>query len=441
MEYSTKHLASYCLPVTMLIIGVFGVTSLVNPNLPVLSYLDSTALRWFASFIILTIFFLSWRYFFDAVNKKNMIVVNIYLLWTIISIIRGLFEVQGYWEWKGLVSNSLGLLLLLVVYAATNKVVVQSLLSFYVKYGLPLFLILVFLIRADAYGFYLMPVSFLLLFLPALTKKQRFILFLFAAVVLLADLGARSNVIKFAIPLMILVIYVLKDKMSRSLLETTRLVLIITPFLLFAFGVTGVFNVFSMDEYLGEQQVTKTNYDGKEYKENLAGDTRTFIYVEVLQSAIRNDYWVFGRTAARGNDSVSFGDENFEFTRRYERLSNEVGIANVFTWMGVIGVILYLLVFFRASYLAVNRSNNIYAKMMGIYVAFRWLYSWIEDVNNFTLNYFMLWIMIGLCFSYSFRMMSDYEVTIWIRGVFDKRYINFEESLKKEENEKRKYRK
>lgn len=436
MEHTTKHFANYFLPITILLIGIFNVTSAALPSFSVLAFFDQTIIKWAASFFTLALFFLSWRYFFDVANKKEMMVVNIYFLWTIISIVRGLFEVQSYWEWKGLISNSMGLLLIVVVYAATNRVVVQSLLSFYVKYGLPLFLILIFLIRPDAYGFYLMPVSFLLIFLPALSTKQRIVLFLFAAIVLVADLGARSNVIKFAIPLMILLIYRYKNYISNSILEFARITLIILPFVLFILGATGTFNVFDTSEYLGEQNVTKTDLKGNQYEENIAGDTRTFIYVEVLQSAIQNDYWLFGRTAARGNDSEAFGAKNYEFTGRYERLANEVGVANVFTWMGVIGVVLYLFVFFKASSLAVNRSNNIYAKMIGIYVAFRWLYSWVEDVNNFTLNYFMLWIMIGLCFSYSFRMMSDYEVTIWIRGIFDKRYINFEEHLKKEENEK-----
>ena len=72
---------------------------------------------------------------------------------------------------------------------------------------------------------------------------------------------------------------------------------------------------------------------------------------------------------------------------------------------------------------------------MGIYVAFRWFYSWVEDINNFSLNYFMLLLMIGLCFSHSFRIMSNYEVAIWARGIFDKRYIDFDKHLKEEENE------
>lgn len=181
--------------------------------------------------------------------------------------------------------------------------------------------------------------------------------------------------------------------------------------------------------------------EGNIVEQDIIVDTRTFLYVEVLESAINNDYWLLGRTPARGNDSDTFGVISAELTGRNERLQNEIGLANVFTWTGLVGVILYFLIFYRASFLAINKSRNIYVKMIGIYVAFRWLYSWIEDINNFTLNYFMLMIMLGLCYSYSFRNMTDNEITIWARGIFDVRYIRMQQVLfKKENNEKRKYR-
>ena len=436
MKSTTKHFINYALPFTIIIVAITSIVTFPNPFFPYISFLNNTAVAWMLSMFVTMLFFFSMRYFFDTINQKNTRFITIYFIWTIICIIRGAYVAEHYWDIKGLVTNSFGLLLLMVAYSSTNKVIVQTFLSYYVKYALPLFLILVFLIRPDAYGFYLMPVSFLLIFLPALTKRKRVLLFIFTAVVLLADVGARSNVIKFAVPLMILLIYYLRNYLSHSLLEAARLVLLIVPFVLLLLGVTGVFNVFHTDDYLGEQTVTKTDLQGRQFEENLAGDTRTFIYEEVLESAINNNYWIFGRTPARGNDSAAFGARAFEMTRRYERLANEVGIANVFTWMGIVGVILYFLIFFHASFLAVNRSRNIYAKMLGIYVAFRWLYSWVEDVNNFSLNYFILWVMIGMCLSVSFRSMSDYEVTIWIRGVFDYRYLNFTKYLKREENEK-----
>ncbi|MFA5229278.1 MAG: hypothetical protein WC446_05970, partial [Candidatus Paceibacterota bacterium] len=209
MKPTLKHFVTIALPITIVLIGIYSVIALYTPNFPVLKYLDNTALWWLISFVILFLFFFSKRYFFDNENKKNLIVLKIYLFWMVICIIRGMLVAENYWDWKGLVSNSMALLLPIVAYSATNKVVVQSVLAFYIRYGLPIFLILMILIRTDSYGFYLMPVSFLLLFLPALSIRHRVILLGFTAIVFFADLGARSNIIKFGMPLLLLLIYYL----------------------------------------------------------------------------------------------------------------------------------------------------------------------------------------------------------------------------------------
>ncbi|MFA6794832.1 MAG: hypothetical protein WCR50_05005, partial [Proteiniphilum sp.] len=326
-------------------------------------------------------FFLSRHYFFDTRNEDNLLVVWIYLFWNIVCITRGMFEAEVYWDWKGLIGNSMALILPIVIFSATNKIVVQSLFVFYVKYGLPLFALFAVLIRTDAFGFYLMPVSILILFFPAFTRRQRILILLLAAVVIFSDLGARSNVLKFGIPFLILIIYYLKEKISVKLLETARISLFIIPLVLFILGVTNVFNVFNMSEYLkGDYVSVGTDNQGNRVEMSAITDTRTFLYIEVLESAINNNYWFLGRTPARGNDSNTFGVLASELTGRNERLANEIGLANVFTWTGIMGVILYFLIFYRASYLAVNRSNNIYVKMLGVFIAFRWLYSWVEDV-------------------------------------------------------------
>src|SRR5690554_3458009 len=336
----------------------------------------------------------------------------------------------------------MALLMPIIIFSATNKMVVQSLLAYYIKYALPLFLIFGLIIRTDAFGFYLIPISSLLFFLPILTKRQRILLLSITVIVLVADLGARSNVIKFGVPFFILLIYYFRNFISKKIMEAMRLAFFIIPFVFFILGVSDVFNVLNMNEYVkGDLTSMGVDGEGNRVEQDMIVDTRTFLYIEVLESAINNNYWLMGRTPARGNDSDTFGVLGAELTGRYERLTNEIGLANVFTWTGVIGVILYFLMFFRASYLAVNKSRNIYARMLGIHVAFRWLYSWIEDVNNFSLNYFMLMIMLGLCFSHSFRNMSDKEITIWVRGIFDVRYVRLQQYLsKKNSNEKRVYR-
>lgn len=436
MKFSIKHFISTVLPYGILFIAMFSILSHPSSKIPILARLNITTVWWAILFFILMVFYLSNSYFLDKNNRKNLLVVNLFLIWNIVCIIRGAFIADIYWDWKGLVYNSMGLLLPIVAYSATNKVVVQSILSVYIKYGLPLFLILMVFIRTDAYGFFLIPISFLLLFLPALSSRQRWLLLFFTAIIFISDLGARSNVIKFGFPLVILIIYYLRDVISNKFLESIRFVFIVAPFILFVLAATSVFNIFNISDYLGDFKSTGTNLEGEREEVDLSTDTRTFLYIEVIQSAQYNDYSFLGRTPARGNDSPSFGPLAYELTGRDERLTNEVAILNVFTWTGIVGVLLYLIVFYSASYLAINRSNNIYAKMLGLFVAFRWMYSWVEDINSFSLNYFMLWIMIGLCFSYTFRMMSDYEVAIWVRGVFDKRYLHFDKYLKNEENEK-----
>src|SRR5690554_6894733 len=424
MNTVNKQIISHAIPVTILVLTVNSVWSFAKRWRSITSVLNNTTLIWALSILILVVFFLAKYSFFDKKNQQNLRIVWIYLIWNIICIIRGMLIAEIYWDWKGLITNAMALLLPIVAYSATNRKVIQYMLSYYIRYVLPLFVIFALILRADAYGFYLIPMSFLLLFFPVMTMRQKILMLAVTFVVITADLGARSNVIKFGIPVLILGFYYLRSMLTMKILETARLLLFIIPIMLFLLGVSDIFNVFKMDEYVkGDYTTVGTDEFGNRVEINVTTDTRTFIYTEVLQSAIKNNYWLFGRTPARGNDSEIFGERAYELTRRSERLANEIGLANVFTWTGIVGVILYSLIFYRASYLAVNRSANIYIKLVGIYVAFRWLYSWVEDVNNFTLNYFMLWVMMGLCYSSTFRNMTDKEIAVWVRGIFDVRYI------------------
>lgn len=441
MNTINKHIISHLLPISILLLAVYSVIPYIKPGIPMVSLLDNTVLWWGISAFILIGFFLSRYYFFDKRNTDNMMIIWIYLLWNVMCIVRGMFVAEIYWDWKGLIGNSMALLMPIIIFSATNKMVVQSLLATYIKYALPLFLLFGLMIRTDAFGFYLIPITFLLLFLPILNKRQKTLLLGATFIVLVADLGARSSVIKFSLPLLILIIYYFRNIIPVKIIETLRLSLFIIPILFLVLGVSGVFNVFKMNEYIkGEYTSMGVDGEGNIVEQDIIVDTRTFLYVEVLESAVNNNYWLLGRTPARGNDSDTFGVLAAELTGRYERIENEIGLANVFTWTGIVGVILYFLIFYRATFLAINKSRNIYVKMLGVYVAFRWLFSWIEDVNNFSLNYFMLMIMLGLCFSYSFRNMTDNEIIIWARGIFDVRYVRLQQILfKKEINEKRKY--
>jgi hypothetical protein len=204
-----------------------------------------------------------------------------------------------------------------------------------------------------------------------------------------------------------------------------RLFLLLSPFVLFSLASLGIFNIFKIQEATGtELSAEQITSEGETRDENLLADTRTLLYEEVLSSAIKHDYWLFGRSPARGNETKIFAGMYMN-ERSSERVRNEVGICNVFTWTGLIGVCLYFLIFVKASYLAINQSKNTISKLLGIYISFRWCNSWIAEITNFDLINFTIWIAVALCFSEKFRGMNDKELKIWVKGIMNNNFNIF----------------
>ena len=78
------------------------------------------------------------------------------------------------------------------------------------------------------------------------------------------------------------------------------------------------------------------------------------IYIDVINSAIDNKYVLFGHTPARGNtidvSEILFlyayeGGMNDISFNHGERFSNEAAFLNIFTWLGLVGLILYSIIY------------------------------------------------------------------------------------------------
>ncbi len=430
-----SKLISY-LSVSILLIAFYSILTFPNAvGLKIVRFVDITFIWWIIIAIIYFITIVCIKKYYDKRHNKLLIPVFLFLIWVLFSTIRGCFIAETYWDWKGLTANALALFLTVNVLLATNEKILQLLLSTYFKYVFGLFFVALIFFLPQSFGNYLMPFSFIIIFLPVLTYNWKWVVLFFTIIVLTASFGARSNVIKFAVPLALLIIYYARHIIQFRILNLVRMSFMLLPVMFFSLGALGVFNIFDMDDYIENINLTVIESDGRGNKleGSVKDDTRTFIYEEVLTSANRLNSWVIGRSPARGNISEAFGQD--DLNKRNERNGNEVAIANIFTWTGIVGVILYFLIFYQASYLAINRSKNIFVKMLGIFIAFRWAYSWVEDMNNFSLNYYMLWMMIGLCFSVSFRAMTNKEVTIWVRGIFDIQYRWYEYQLKQKNND------
>lgn len=246
------------------------------------------------------------------------------------------------------------------------------------------------------------------------------VLLLLLLLMLTANLTARSQVIRAAIVLLLSLGYIFRHLVSNFMLKLIHWFCYIVPLSLLILGLTGTFNVFEgLATNEGKYIEKRVDSHGQVVNEDLSADTRTFIFVEVLSSAIKHNYVLWGRTPARGNDSVAFGRQSAEDlqTGLYERFANETGLPTLFTWIGLIGLVLISLIYLRSSWLAVYDSNNRYVKIVGCFVAFRWGYGWIEDTYLFNPLIIGLFMCMGLCLSRYFRKMSDAEIKAWLLGI------------------------
>ena len=261
-------------------------------------------------------------------------------------------------------------------------------------------------------------------FLPYMPKKWKYIIGFLLIFMLVADLGGRSQVIKAALAIGFSLLCIFRRYVSNGMLRIAHWLCYVSAVVLVVLGITGTFNIFTDMASNSGKYVEKKVVNGEQVEDDLSADTRTFIYVEVLQSALRHNYILCGRSLARGNDSEWFGAYNAEDlkTGKYERYENELCHLNIFTWLGVIGALLYSLIYLRSSYLAVYHSKSYFLKLIGVFVAFHWAYGWVEDATNFDILNISLWSAIGMGLSSQFREMTDQEFIEWIKTIFKKEH-------------------
>ncbi len=409
------------LSICILIISVSSVGQWLTFNT------GSSIFWWTVYAIILWIFLLGKKYYYPD-DAKLPIPISIFLIWVVLCSIRGMFIADNYWEWKNLVVTTMVFLLPLSIYTYSKPEIFSSTFNFWFKFAPALFFVLLPFMMAEAIGRFLIPFSFLLIFFPSFTfRKKIYILFFVSLVFILGTMGARGNIVKFAIPFLLSFLYYFRKVLSIKAWYFFNSFLLLLPLVFFSLAVSGQFNVLNINNYL------KITYEvqesvGDNIKTNILTDNRTGLYTEVVSSALKNNYLIQGRTFARGYDSRTFGRDLAYVlgTGKLERFSCEVSILNVFTWMGMIGVVLYFLIFVTASFNAIKRSKNIFMKILALYVSFRWTFAWLEDYNRFDLNYLLPWLVIAICFSPLFLNMTDEEFCIWINRLipFDKKNVS-----------------
>lgn len=383
--------------------------------------IGNTTVVWLLDFA--TIFVIIWNIKGKSLFlNKNYLPCLAFIVCCIVSFFRGLFIAENYWENKQIITGVLTVSIIIFAYYLSIPTNALYMLRSWNKCIIPIFFFLYsWKIDQGYYAFALAPIYYFYgLFFHLMPQKWKIIIGILL-LSLFAGFDNRSAIIKAVMLICVAFGLQLHKYIPKIILSITHWLLYLAFPLFLYLGVTGTFNIFSpKGNHIEERTIVWGKEEEAENQSSINSDTRTFMYEEVILSAIVNDYVLEGRSLARGNDSASFGERIAKDlgTDKMERYKNEAGHLNIFTWMGLIGVILYTAIYLQATCLALYASKNYYVKYIAILVAFHWLYGWVEESCSFNNMDIILWLLIAICTSSQFRNMTNAEFRLWIKSVF-----------------------
>lgn len=363
-----------------------------------------------------------YKYLFNR-DFEGRIYVFLYIVYNMVILVRGFIDATSQEDWNTLLSSMVPILMFLplsIYFGIENDSVRSSFRTFFM-YGMILSSILLF---DQIYGnldftHMFAPIYLFILLIPYVSFKLRGLIIFLAVFSFFSDITVRANMLNILIAFIILSTSLLKRyRYKRALMNTIRRVMLFAPVILLVLGLTGVFNVFKISEYIGDYTVE----DSKGASQDLVVDSRTGIYLDVILELNKEKAFIWGLGGSGKTDTylteLNWGD--LKYIYKEGRRGTESGMLNYAQWGGIVGVLVYLLLFFKASYLAVNKSNNWFCVMLGLWVAYKATFSFLEDRLFFNVYSLFIMIPIGMCFNESLRKMNDDEVKAFIGSFFKK---------------------
>lgn len=348
---------------------------------------------------------------------RDYAIVYIWLAWLGICFFRGVLITENIVEAKQLMYGTSCLIIPYFTFLFADPKMTAEIFRFWYRYAMVFFLV-AFLWLVGVSQFYLSPLLILFCFFPLFEGKKRLMVIVLALLYLaLSGLDNRAQLAKGICSVLMGVVVLYKDYISYRMIRIAHFAAYFLSLLIFIYILSDAVSIIKGDKSV-QESMEDYNSSNEESK-----DTRSLLYVDVILSAVQNNYILGGNTPARGNKITVSGplfmwaySDTTEFNKN-ERHWNELLHLNVFTWTGLIGLIIYSLIYIKASFMAVYKSNNVYIKLLGCYIAFRWSFGWIEDLNKFDILNVALWMMIALCMSVKYREMSDKEFKDWFNSI------------------------
>jgi hypothetical protein len=348
------------------------------------------------------------------VPKEALFIFKLLLIWQSISFIRGAFSSTEYLDIKNLFINKLGglsVFIPLALYAGLNYKHSKKMLNFTLLTLLFSFVLIPLSLTDEETEIYLYsrsvtPVLTFMIFIPYVSRGIALLILVVSLTSAYIALSWRANIIRISTSFAVLLSYYLRRFHSFKLLNVARMVLFALPLVLLFAGLQGK-NIFESSTEGTEIEITS-----KGETENLAQDTRTELYTEVLSDLSETgDIW-FGRNATgKYRTDIDF---NLPSELGNMRPDVEVGFLKILIHHGILGLVLYFLVLWKASYYGICKTNNRLSQMLGLLISLHWVIIFLENIITYNPYYYFHWFTVGLCLSESFRLLTDSELKEWL---------------------------
>lgn len=252
-----------------------------------------------------------------------------------------------------------------------------------------------------------MPLAFLsiyvIVFYPYVNRKYRFLICLaFLEAFISATVGENATrmlfiVIAFAFASYALIYWIKKPLMTKMFV----VIIAVSPFLIFIplLNMSGDGKSFFAQV---QDYIMKETRD-----QDLATDTRTFLYVEMAEDLTSDNAWLLGKGALSYYRSAFFDNGG---NGKYGRISSEVPFLNYLLRGGILYVVFYFGLLLLAACNAIWKGKNKFIQSVGIIIIGWYLNSFVGDITGCRFYHLAFFLLAGCCLSRKWLNYTDEEI-------------------------------
>jgi hypothetical protein len=229
-------------------------------------------------------------------------------------------------------------------------------------------------------------------------KRKIFALFIIILTLLIAIIRARRGLALMTFSILVafyFIHYYLNKQNLFNLFASIVVAGLTVLFVIFTFSSSnsGAFGYFN----------SRTNEDTRKGVE------------DCLYNDMRTQDWIFGK-GIHGTYFCPGVDAGFGGQVIIYRYGIETDYLNIMLKGGLIYIGLLILILLPAAIKGIFYSRNILSKASGV-----WILLYLKDlypapVTDFTLNYMLVWVSVGICYTSQIRQMTDDDIKILLKG-------------------------